>query len=79
MRRRRAHHPSAGAARGRGDAVAHCETDAASIGRELAALLDDPDRRTALSSAARSGALEFTWAATAQAHLAAYERASSGA
>jgi glycosyltransferase involved in cell wall biosynthesis len=62
-----------------GDAVAYCETDAASIGRELAALFDDPDRRAALSQAARTRAEQFTWAATAEAHLASYAQAAQQA
>ena len=58
-----------------GDAVAYCETDAESIGRELAALLDDPDRRAELSKAALQRAAQFTWRAAAEAHLETYDRA----
>ena len=58
-----------------GDAVAYTETDAEAIGRDLAALLDDDDRRDALSKAAQARAQQFTWKASAEAHLEAYERA----
>jgi glycosyltransferase involved in cell wall biosynthesis len=58
-----------------GDAVAYTEPDADSIRTALAALLADPDRRAALSEAGFSRAQEFTWAASADAHLACYQRA----
>jgi glycosyltransferase involved in cell wall biosynthesis len=58
-----------------GDAVAYAGTDVDSLARELAALLDDPARRTSLSQAARARAQEFTWRASAQAHLASYAAA----
>jgi glycosyltransferase involved in cell wall biosynthesis len=58
-----------------GDAVAYCGTDAASIGAALSTLLDDDARRMALSAAAVKRAQEFTWAAAAAAHIAAYEAA----
>jgi glycosyltransferase involved in cell wall biosynthesis len=58
-----------------GDAVAYTEPDAASIGTALAGLLDDPDRRKALASAAVDRAAGFTWDACAAAHVPAYERA----
>jgi glycosyltransferase involved in cell wall biosynthesis len=58
-----------------GDAVAYTEGDPDSISIALAALLDDPDRRQALGEAAVRRAAEFTWAASAEAHLAAYARA----
>ena len=41
----------------------------------LRALLDDPVRREALGTAGHARALEFTWAASAEAHLASYLRA----
>ena len=41
----------------------------------LRALLDDPARREALGTAGHARALEFTWAASAEAHMASYERA----
>ncbi|HVS67973.1 MAG TPA: glycosyltransferase family 1 protein [Mycobacteriales bacterium] len=62
-----------------GDAVAYTEPDAASIGAALSSLLDDAARRRALADAALARAQEFTWAASAEAHLAAYARAVSQA
>jgi glycosyltransferase involved in cell wall biosynthesis len=61
-----------------GDAVAYTEPDPDSIGESLAALLDDPQRRERLGAAGLARAHEFTWAASAEAHLAAYARAASG-
>jgi len=58
-----------------GDAVAYTEPDAESIGAALTALYDDADRRAALSAAGHERSLEFTWAASAEAHLASYLRA----
>jgi glycosyltransferase involved in cell wall biosynthesis len=58
-----------------GDAVAYTEGDPGSIATSLAALLDDPERRARLGEAAVARAGEFTWAASAEAHLAAYARA----
>lgn len=58
-----------------GEAVAYCGTDDVSIGTELAALLDDPDRRTALAAAAQDRAASFTWAAAAVIHADAYQAA----
>lgn len=58
-----------------GDAVAYCGTDGASIGRELARLLDDPVRRAALGTAARARAAAFTWDACAREHRAAFDAA----
>ena len=58
-----------------GDAVAYTEGDPDSIATSLAALLDDPERRERLGAAAVVRAGEFTWAASAEAHLAAYARA----
>jgi glycosyltransferase involved in cell wall biosynthesis len=58
-----------------GDAVAYTEPDHASIGAALSALLDDTARRAALSEAALARSREFTWAASAEAHLASYARA----
>jgi glycosyltransferase involved in cell wall biosynthesis len=56
-----------------GEAVAYCGTDAASIGTELAALLDDPRRRDDLAAAAEDRAAGFTWAAAARIHAEVYE------
>ena len=58
-----------------GDAVAYCGTDEASIASELAALLDDHDRRARLAAAAVERAATFTWAQTARDHVVAYEGA----
>ena len=58
-----------------GDAVAYTEPDADAIAVALTALLDDPDRRAALGTAGHERSLEFTWAASAEAHLAAFRRA----
>ncbi len=61
-----------------GDAVAYTDVDADSIAVALRSLLADADRRAALSAAAVERAAGFTWAASAQAHLASYERALRG-
>jgi glycosyltransferase involved in cell wall biosynthesis len=61
-----------------GDAVAYTEPDAAAIGAALSALLDDEERRRSLAEAGLRRAREFTWAASAEAHLAAYARAVTG-
>jgi glycosyltransferase involved in cell wall biosynthesis len=58
-----------------GDAVAYTEPDADSIAVTLRALLDHPERRTALSEAGYARAQDFTWAASAAAHVASYKRA----
>jgi glycosyltransferase involved in cell wall biosynthesis len=58
-----------------GEAVAYTEPDAESIKVALGALLDDPERRAALGAAGHVRAQEFTWAASAAAHLASYKRA----
>jgi len=60
-----------------GDAVAYTEPDAASIKTALRALIDDPHQREALGRAGYARSQEFTWAASAQAHMACYERAAS--
>jgi glycosyltransferase involved in cell wall biosynthesis len=62
-----------------GDAVAYTEPDAESIAVALRGLLDDPERRTALGEAGYARAEEFTWAASATAHLASYKRAADQA
>ena len=62
-----------------GDAVAYTEPDAGSITANLTALLDDPSRRRALGAAGHARAAEFTWAASAEAHLASYELAARSA
>ena len=58
-----------------GDAVAYTEPDAESIAVALRGLLDDPERRTMLGEAGYVRAQEFTWAASAMAHVASYKRA----
>ena len=60
-----------------GDTVAYSGTSAEEIGTSLAELLDSPGRRADLAAAAMRRAGTFTWAASARAHLAAYERAAS--
>ncbi len=60
-----------------GDAVAYTEPDADSIKTALRALIDDPDQRHSLGAAGYARSQEFTWAASAQAHMACYERAAS--
>jgi glycosyltransferase involved in cell wall biosynthesis len=60
-----------------GDAVAYTEPEAGAITAALGALLADPDRRTALGGAGYDRAREFTWAASAEAHMISYERAAA--
>ena len=60
-----------------GDAVAYTEPDAGSIQDALQALLDDAERRTALGEAGYTRAMEFSWAASAEAHMISYERAAA--
>jgi glycosyltransferase involved in cell wall biosynthesis len=58
-----------------GDAVAYTEPAGEDIAAALTALLDDGARRASLGQAALARAREFTWAASAEAHLASYQRA----
>jgi glycosyltransferase involved in cell wall biosynthesis len=58
-----------------GAAVAYTEPDAESIASALRTLLDDPDRRVTLGEAGYVRARDFTWAASAAAHVASYKRA----
>jgi glycosyltransferase involved in cell wall biosynthesis len=60
-----------------GDAVAYTEPEVGAITAALRALLEDPDRRTALGSAGYDRSREFTWAASAEAHMTSYERAAA--
>ncbi len=60
-----------------GEAVAYVETDPQSIATGLTALLDDPAERARLAAAGHERSLEFTWEASAQAHLASYAAALS--
>ncbi len=58
-----------------GDAVAYTKPDADQIAIDLAALLDDPQRRATLSAAGLARAKEFSWASSAEAHVASWTRA----
>jgi glycosyltransferase involved in cell wall biosynthesis len=58
-----------------GDAVAYTEPDPAAIAVALTSLLADPDLRAQLGEAGHQRSLEFTWAASAEAHMASYTRA----
>ncbi|MDA8324259.1 MAG: glycosyltransferase family 1 protein [Actinomycetota bacterium] len=60
-----------------GDAVAYTEPDTASIRDALRNLISDPGQRRSLGQAGLARSLEFTWAASAQAHMACYERAAA--
>jgi glycosyltransferase involved in cell wall biosynthesis len=55
--------------------VAYTEPDADSIRVALRALIDDASRRETLGDAGYNRSQEFTWAASAEAHLASYRRA----
>jgi glycosyltransferase involved in cell wall biosynthesis len=58
-----------------GEAVAYTEPDADAIAGALRTLLDDPQRRVTLGEAGYARARDFTWAASAAAHVASYKRA----
>jgi glycosyltransferase involved in cell wall biosynthesis len=58
-----------------GDAVAYTEPDVDSIATSLRELIDDPERRARLSRSGVERAREFTWEASATAHLETYTRA----
>ncbi|SEG66962.1 Glycosyltransferase involved in cell wall bisynthesis [Nonomuraea solani] len=58
-----------------GDAVAYTEPDADSIAMALGQLLASSDRRGQLQEAGLARAREFTWDASAEAHLSSYQRA----
>jgi glycosyltransferase involved in cell wall biosynthesis len=58
-----------------GDAVAYCGVGAGDIAAALADLLGDAARRSGLAAAAQRRAKDFSWAASAEAHRAAYARA----
>jgi glycosyltransferase involved in cell wall biosynthesis len=58
-----------------GDAVAYTGPGPDEIARDLAALLDDTERRNALAKAGAARAKEFTWESSAEVHLAAWARA----
>ena len=61
-----------------GDAVAYTEPDVDSIATSLRELILDEDRRRRLSLSGQERAKEFTWAASAQAHVETYRRAAAG-
>ncbi|WP_307796642.1 glycosyltransferase family 4 protein [Actinomadura barringtoniae] len=58
-----------------GDAVAYTEPDAWGICRALSSLLSDDARRQDLAEAAYARSQQFSWEASAQAHLESFERA----
>jgi glycosyltransferase involved in cell wall biosynthesis len=58
-----------------GEAVAYTGPQPDEIGRDLALLLDDEPRRTALAAAGIVRAREFTWESSAEVHMAAWARA----
>ncbi|RBQ17091.1 glycosyltransferase family 1 protein [Spongiactinospora rosea] len=58
-----------------GDAVAYTEPDIDSIAQALSDLLGSPLRRERLASAGLDRAREFSWEASAEAHLTCYQRA----
>jgi glycosyltransferase involved in cell wall biosynthesis len=60
-----------------GDAVAYTEPEAESIQAALRGLLDDPARLEALGEAGYARSQEFTWTASAEAHMASYQRAAA--
>jgi glycosyltransferase involved in cell wall biosynthesis len=60
-----------------GDAVAYTEPDAGAIAAALRGLIEDDERRARLGAAGLARSREFTWAASAEAHLASYARAVS--
>ncbi|MGY0234556.1 glycosyltransferase family 4 protein [Longispora urticae] len=58
-----------------GDAVAYTGEESDVIGDDLSSLLDDAPRRARLSVAGQTRAKEFTWASSAEVHVAAWNRA----
>jgi glycosyltransferase involved in cell wall biosynthesis len=62
-----------------GDAVAYTGPEPEEIARDLATLLDDEPRRRGLTAAGLARAQEFTWASSAEVHLAAWGRAAQQA
>jgi glycosyltransferase involved in cell wall biosynthesis len=61
-----------------GEAVAYTEPTPEAIGQALSALLDDAAGRRRLAEAGLARSREFTWAASAEAHLEAFARAFAG-
>jgi glycosyltransferase involved in cell wall biosynthesis len=60
-----------------GDAVAYTEPDAEDIQAALRGLLDDPARLESFGEAGQARSQEFTWEASAEAHMASYQRAAA--
>jgi glycosyltransferase involved in cell wall biosynthesis len=60
-----------------GDAVAYTGPRPDEIARDLGELLDDEPRRAALAKAGADRAKEFTWASSAEVHMAAWTRAAA--
>jgi glycosyltransferase involved in cell wall biosynthesis len=60
-----------------GDAVAYTEPDAEDIQAALRGLLDDPARLESFGEAGHARSQEFTWEASAEAHMASYQRAAA--
>jgi glycosyltransferase involved in cell wall biosynthesis len=61
-----------------GDAVAYTAPDVEAIATALTSLLADQPRRATLGAAGLARSQEFTWAASAEAHLESYRRALTG-
>jgi glycosyltransferase involved in cell wall biosynthesis len=61
-----------------GSAVEYAEPDADAIATCLRTLIDHPERRASLSQSGQLRAQQFTWDASAAAHLETYERAVAG-
>ena len=61
-----------------GTAVEYAEPDADAIATCLRTLIDHPERRASLSQSGQLRAQQFTWDASAAAHLETYERAVAG-
>jgi glycosyltransferase involved in cell wall biosynthesis len=61
-----------------GDAVAYTGPDQDAIAKDLAALLDDDERRLALAGAGLARAKEFSWDSSVDVHLASWGRAAAG-
>ncbi|MDG4763875.1 glycosyltransferase family 1 protein [Solwaraspora sp. WMMD406] len=60
-----------------GDAVAYTSEVPDQIATDLAALLDDESRRLALTKAGVDRAKDFTWASSAEVHVASWSRAAA--
>jgi glycosyltransferase involved in cell wall biosynthesis len=60
-----------------GDAVAYTGESPEEIARDLGDLLDDEARRLTLAKAGSDRAKEFTWASSAEVHLASWSRAAA--